>query len=232
MRYVIVKALLIGCIVLIGMSMAQAAALVPSHRPITSYQGVVFIGDSITAAWPIAIDFPGAINRGIGGQTSCQMRARFAQDVIALRPGVVVILAGANDIRYYADTSTACLFDMVQMAQAARIGVIVGTLAANEGWAPGTPASYGEALYGLWNTAVWLGSQVYGYWVADYFDATRLNGKQNAALFGPDKTHPNAAGYVVMTDVLRPVIAALRQRQAECGHGIHFFITEQEAKDY
>jgi hypothetical protein len=38
------------------------------------------------------------INRGIGGQTTPQMLIRFRADVIALRPRVVVILAGTNDI--------------------------------------------------------------------------------------------------------------------------------------
>ena len=44
--------------------------------------------------------FPGKpyINRGISGQTSPQMLLRFRQDVIALQPKVVVILAGTNDI--------------------------------------------------------------------------------------------------------------------------------------
>lgn len=38
------------------------------------------------------------INRGISGQTTPQMLVRFRQDVIALQPAVVVILAGTNDI--------------------------------------------------------------------------------------------------------------------------------------
>jgi lysophospholipase L1-like esterase len=61
---------------------------------------VVFFGDSITDAWILAESFPGKpyINRGIGGQTTPQMLVRFRQDVIDLRPRVVVVLAGTNDI--------------------------------------------------------------------------------------------------------------------------------------
>ena len=61
---------------------------------------VVFMGDSITDAWKIEDSFPGKpyINRGISGQTTPQMVVRFRQDVIALQPKVVVILAGTNDI--------------------------------------------------------------------------------------------------------------------------------------
>jgi lysophospholipase L1-like esterase len=64
---------------------------------------VVFIGDSITDIWDendFGGFFPGKpyINRGIGGQTTPQMLLRFRADVIDLKPKVVVILAGTNDI--------------------------------------------------------------------------------------------------------------------------------------
>jgi acyl-CoA thioesterase-1 len=61
---------------------------------------VVFFGDSITDIWHLDEYFLGKpyINRGIQGQTTPQMLIRFRQDVIDLRPKVVVILAGTNDI--------------------------------------------------------------------------------------------------------------------------------------
>src|SRR6476469_9206358 len=64
---------------------------------------VVFMGDSITDNWDnqgFGGFFPGKlyINRGISGQTTPQMLIRFRADVIALKPKVVVILAGTNDI--------------------------------------------------------------------------------------------------------------------------------------
>ncbi len=70
---------------------------------------VVFIGDSITEGWGMkatatsparGVFFPGKpyLNRGISGQTSPQMLVRFRQDVIDLKPKLVLILAGTNDI--------------------------------------------------------------------------------------------------------------------------------------
>ena len=60
------------------------------------------MGNSITAAWAPMFPalFPGKpyIGRGISGQTTPQMLVRFRQDVIALKPAVVVILGGTNDI--------------------------------------------------------------------------------------------------------------------------------------
>ncbi len=60
------------------------------------------MGNSITEGWPNNdpeyFANPGYINRGIGGQTTPQMLLRFRADVIDLKPKVVVILAGTNDI--------------------------------------------------------------------------------------------------------------------------------------
>ena len=44
--------------------------------------------------------FPGKpyVNRGISGQTTPQMLVRFRQDVVLLKPKVVVLLAGTNDM--------------------------------------------------------------------------------------------------------------------------------------
>src|SRR5581483_12527281 len=66
-------------------------------------QRVVFMGDSITDWWVRPENggfFPGKpyVDRGISGQTTPQMLVRFRPDVIALKPKVVVILAGTNDI--------------------------------------------------------------------------------------------------------------------------------------
>src|SRR6266481_2687623 len=71
--------------------------------PVKNERRVVFMGDSITDGWSrpqYGGFFPGKpyINRGISGQTTPQMLIRFRPDVIALKPEVVVILAGTNDI--------------------------------------------------------------------------------------------------------------------------------------
>ena len=62
---------------------------------------VVFMGDSITENWVIAdpaFFTNGRIGRGISGQTTPQMLVRFYADVIALKPKVVHIMAGTNDL--------------------------------------------------------------------------------------------------------------------------------------
>ncbi len=72
-------------------------------QPAKNELRVVFMGDSITDSWDNPTNggfFPGKpyVNRGISGQTTPQMLIRFRPDVIALKPKVVVILAGTNDL--------------------------------------------------------------------------------------------------------------------------------------
>jgi lysophospholipase L1-like esterase len=61
---------------------------------------VVFFGDSITDGWRLNEYFADRdfINRGISGQITGQMLGRMESDVINLKPAMVLILAGTNDI--------------------------------------------------------------------------------------------------------------------------------------
>ena len=75
------------------------------------------------------------LNRGVNGERSDQIRARFARDVIAERrngrpPCLVVIIAGVNDI-YQGRTAEAIegeLEGMYDAARAAAIPVVAGTI--------------------------------------------------------------------------------------------------------
>ena len=61
---------------------------------------VVFLGDSITEYWRLNEYFPehDFIDRGISGQVTGEMLGRMKADVIDLRPAVVVIQGGMNDL--------------------------------------------------------------------------------------------------------------------------------------
>jgi len=76
---------------------------------IRANEKVVFIGDSITLLWPLGVSFPqmsSYINRGVGGETTISIMARFQADVTDLHPRVVVILAGTNDIAGFSGPMT------------------------------------------------------------------------------------------------------------------------------
>ena len=74
---------------------------------------VVMVGDSRIGAWPLpeltGYEF---INRGIGSQTSIQVKERFAAHVLPLSPDIVLIQVGINDIKtigLFPDRSTEIL---------------------------------------------------------------------------------------------------------------------------
>ena len=98
---------------------------------------VVFLGDEITENWGrgAAKFFPGKpyLNRGIKGQTTPQMLVRFRQDVITLKPKVVVILAGINDIASINGPITQGMFaenimSIVELAKTNNIRVVLASL--------------------------------------------------------------------------------------------------------
>jgi len=98
---------------------------------------VVFLGDEITENWGTgkARFFPGKpyLNRGITRQTTEQMLVRFRQDVIDLKPKVVIIQAGTNDLASVMGPSTEAtmgehFMSMVDLAHAHGIQVILASV--------------------------------------------------------------------------------------------------------
>ena len=98
---------------------------------------IVFMGNSITEWWGPYWDTyfsnKSYINRGIAGQTTAQMLIRFKPDVVNLKPKVVVILAGINDITGMTGSTTNAMIEdnlssMVEIAQANGIKVILSSV--------------------------------------------------------------------------------------------------------
>ena len=81
---------------------AQHDRYAADNDSITARPKAVFMGNSITDNWakfhPEFFKNNDFIGRGISGQVTSQMLCRFQSDVIALRPKIVVIMAGTNDI--------------------------------------------------------------------------------------------------------------------------------------
>jgi lysophospholipase L1-like esterase len=109
---------------------------------------VVFMGNSITEAWknksPDFFKKNGYIDRGISGQVTHQMLLRFKADVIDLKPKVVVILAGTNDIAQNSGFVTIeaiaeNIFSMAELADYHGIKVILCSVlpAIDYPWHPG-----------------------------------------------------------------------------------------------
>ena len=168
---------------------------------------VVFMGDSITQAWKIEGpegSFPGKpyINRGISGQTTPQMVLRFRQDVIDLKPKVVIILAGTNDIAGNTGVESVeqiegYIADMAQLATANHVRVVLCSIlpAYDYPWAPGlTPAPKILAI-NQWMSAY---AAAHGHVYVDYHTALKDYRDGLPAPFSKDGVHPLPSGYAIM----------------------------------
>jgi lysophospholipase L1-like esterase len=105
--------------------------------PAPGEQRVVFLGDQLTELWGQggARFFPGRpyLNRGIAGQTTAQMLVRFRQDVIALKPAVVILLGGTNDLTGVLGPGTEGtvsdnIVSMTELAKANGIRVVLASI--------------------------------------------------------------------------------------------------------
>ena len=200
---------------------ADANAALPP--PARNEQRVVFLGDSITDMWDLAEAFPGQpyINRGIGAQVTAQMLLRFEQDVVALRPRAVVILAGTNDVAgmFQIETPQTILANvttMADIADARDIRVVLAALLPVNGDGAGRDYLTKErppATLRAINADLRRLAAHRGYAFADY--ATPLSDKRGllTAAFTNDGLHPNAAGYARMAPVARAAIAAALKQQ-------------------
>jgi len=177
----------------------------------STQQRIVFMGNSITEGWlnfrPEFFKDKPYINRGISGQTTPQMLLRFRQDVINLKPSVVVILAGINDIAGNTGPSTIemimdNLISMSELATANNIKVVFcSVLPANDfPWRPGLePAIKVIKLNALLQSYVKKHNLVY----VDYFSAMVDDSMGLKQELGSDGVHPNALGYSIMEPLVK-----------------------------
>jgi lysophospholipase L1-like esterase len=181
---------------------------------------VVFMGNSITDAWAKSFPtmFPGKpyVGRGISGQTTPQMLVRFRQDVVALQPKVVVILAGTNDIAGNTGPSTLemiedNLMSMTEIAKANGIRVVLSSVLPvfDYPWRRGLePAAKIITLNAWMKTYATRVGAVY----LDYHSAMVDERQGLRAELTRDGVHPTEAGYRVMAPLAENAIAeALRQ---------------------
>ena len=174
---------------------------------------VVFMGDSITDAWPnpkYGDFFAGKpyLGRGISGQTTPQMLIRFRPDVIALKPAVVVILAGTNDIAGNTGPMSneeiqANLMSMSELAKVAGIRVVLSSILPVSAYhtAPsGIPQTTRRPMDRIRAINDWMKKYAAAerHVYLDYFSAMVDDKGLLREELSADDLHPNAKGYAVM----------------------------------
>lgn len=182
---------------------------------------IVFMGNSITEGWgtiyPSFFSGKSYINRGISGQTTPQMLIRFRPDVINLKPKVVVILAGTNDIAGNTGPSTLEMImdniaSMAELAMANHIKVILCSVLPvfDYPWKPGlNPA---EKIVEL-NKMIKSYADKNGIIYLDYYTSMVDERKGLKKQYSEDGVHPNLDGYKIMSPLAEKAIKkALTQK--------------------
>ena len=195
--------------------------------PAAGEKRVVFMGDSITDGWGRKYGkfFPDKpyVNRGISGQTTPQMLIRFRPDVIALKPKVVVILAGTNDLAGNTGPSTMeaiedNLTSMAELAKANGIRVVLASLLPVCDYIkPQTARRPPEKIIELNR---WMKDYAgkNGLVYLDYYSAMLDDKKMFRQELTYDGLHPNDAGYEIMGPLAEKAIAEALRPTSSNGH--------------
>lgn len=189
-------------------------------KPGKKERRVVFMGNSITEGWynqhPDFFEKNGYIGRGISGQTSYQFLLRFRQDVLDLKPKVVVINYGTNDIaentgKYDEDQTFGNVVSMVDLARANKIKVVLTSTLPAEFFPWRKEIKDAMAKIRSLNARVKAYAEANKIPYVDYFSAMlSADGKGLDSRYTPEQVHPNGAGYDVMEALVKPVVEKLR----------------------
>ena len=180
---------------------------------------VVLFGDSITQYWmspvkgnPTFFTDNNWYNRGISGNTTADMLARYNYDLEQLAPKVMVFCGGTNDIAQNDGVFVSNqeilnnIKTMVERAEAVGTTVILcSLLPANKYYwsnAIENPSQEIKAVNELLKAyAAEKGLTFVDYWTPLHDEADGMPEK-----YSSDGVHPNKDCYVVMQDILKPVV--------------------------
>ena len=184
---------------------------------------VVFMGDSITDIWQqnrfgFFVAGKPYVDRGISGQTTPQMLIRFRPDVIDLKPKVVVILAGTNDLAGNTGPMTneaieENLQSMAELARANGIRVVIASIMPVSDYGKtrdGQPSIQTTRRPPASILAVnqWIKkySEDNGFVYLDYFSAMVDDKGFLKSDISRDGLHPNDKGYEIMKPLAEQAI--------------------------
>jgi len=182
---------------------------------------VVFMGDSITDVWPqprFGDFFVGKpyVGRGISAQTTPQMLIRLRPDVLDLKPKVVVILAGTNDIAGNTGPMTneeiqGNLASMAELSKLQGVRVVLSSIlpvSAYHTSPTGVPQTTLRPMERIRAINDWMkryaADEKHVY--LDYFSAMVDSTGHLREELSADDLHPNAKGYAIMAPLAEAAI--------------------------
>ena len=177
---------------------------------------VVFLGNSITEGWvnihPEFFTENGYIGRGISGQTSYQFLLRFRNDVINLKPKLVIINAGTNDVAentgpFDLEKTFGNIASMAEMAKANKIKVILTSVL------PASEFKWNKKITDSSERIEALNAKIKEYAednkipYVDYYTPMASGPERSLNPdYSKDGVHPTLEGYLVMEALIQPAI--------------------------
>ena len=195
---------------------AQLGRFAYENSRLEKMPDVVFMGNSVVDCWADTVPQFFAENnyagRGISGQVSSQMLARFRQDVIDLKPKAVVILCGINDIAENDGymPNEGIMNNIKSMCELAAYNNITPILCSI------LPCDHFHWLKNLniypagrvlqMNELISVYAREKGYEYVDFHTPMTNRKGGMRAEYTYDSGHPNSAGYAVMMPLVKQAI--------------------------
>ena len=167
---------------------------------------VAFIGDSLTDGYDLKKYYPQYVtaNRGIGGDTTFGLEQRLQVSLYDLKPKVVVMLIGANNMDSMFDNYESILISLKENLPDSKIVLLSLTAMGGEHW------GRKNELAAYNNVKIKLYAEKYGFTFIDLFSALYdVEIGEVYEGYTVDGGHFTHEGYVVVTDQITPVLEEL-----------------------
>ena len=167
---------------------------------------VAFLGDSLTDGYDLAKYYPQYItaNRGIGGDTTFDLEGRLQVSVYDLKPQVVVMLIGANNVDTMLENYESILQGLQENLPDTQVVLLSLTAMGGEHWGKKNQ----QAAYN--NVSIKLLAEKYGFTFVDlYSPLYDVSIGEVYAGYTTDGGHFTHEGYVVLTAQITPVLQEL-----------------------
>lgn len=184
--------------------------------PAKKEKRVVFMGNSITEEWvrihPEFFKENGYIGRGISGQTTYQFLLRFRNDVINLKPKVIIINGGTNDVAentgpFDLNNTFGNIASMAEIAKANNIKVILTSVLPASGFRWNKKITDAPERIEALNAKIKEYAKENKIPYVDYY-TPMATGEERALNpdYSKDGVHPTLEGYLVMEALIKPAI--------------------------
>lgn len=167
---------------------------------------VAFIGDSLTDGYDLSTYYPQYVtaNRGIGGDTTFGLEERLQVSLYDLKPKVVVMLIGANNMDTMLENYESILQGLKENLPESKIVILSLTAMGGEHW------GRKNQLAAYNNVSIKLLAQKYDYAYVDLYSVLYdVSIGEVYEGYTTDGGHFTPKGYTVVTDTITPVLKEL-----------------------